>query len=162
MKSRQIDTTNAPGGGLAPAEYNSVLLARLRKEPTTNPAFTEVREQLNLKVLKAPQDANLLSILAVLDALLNKKEIAISEAKRAVEMLPVSKDAVEGSVMLMNLAIVYAWTDELDLAFSTLEPLAKRQYANPYYGELKRDPYWEPLRQDPRYEKLLAELASKD
>jgi hypothetical protein len=98
----------------------------------------------------------------VLDALLNKKEIAISEAKRAVEMLPVSKDAVEGSVMLMNLAIVYAWTDELDLAFSTLEPLAKRQYANPYYGELKRDPYWEPLRQDPRYEKLLAELASKD
>ncbi len=162
MKSRHIDTNNVPGIRLAPAEWNSVLLARLRKEPTTNPAFAEVREQLNVKVLKAPQDAELLSILAVLDALLDRKEIAISEAKRAVEMLPVSKDAFVGSVILMNLAIVYTWTGELDLAFNTLEPLTKRQYGSPYYGELKREPWWEPLRQDPRYNKLLAELASKD
>jgi tetratricopeptide (TPR) repeat protein len=161
MKSGHIDTNNVPGFRLVPAEYNSVLLARLRKEPTTNPAFAEVREQLNLKVLKAPQDAELHSDLAVLDALLNKKEIAISEAKRAVEMLPVSKDDLVGSVILINLAIVYAWTNELDLAFNTLEPLIERQYGNPYYGELKRDPWWEPLRQDPRYNKLLAELAPK-
>jgi tetratricopeptide (TPR) repeat protein len=162
MKSRHIDTGNIVGYRLVPAEYISVLLARLRKEPTTNPAFAQVREQLNLKVLKAPQDTELLSTLAVLDALLNKKEIAISEAKRAVDMLPVSPDAVTGSVVLLNLAIVYGWTDELDLAFNTLEPLTKRPYGKPYYGELKRDPYWEPLRQDPRYSKLLVELASKD
>jgi tetratricopeptide (TPR) repeat protein len=161
MKSRHIDT-NVPAIRLAPAEWNSVLLARLRKEPTTNPAFAEVREQLNVKVLQAPQDAELLSILAVLDALLDRKETAISEAKRAVEMLPVSKDALVGSVILINLAIVYTWTGELDLAISTLEPLTKRPYGNPYYGELKREPWWEPLRQDPRYNKLLAELASKD
>ena len=162
MKSRHIDTNNVPVFRLAPAEWNSVLLARLRKEPTTNPAFAEVREQLNVKVLKGPQDAELLSILAVLDALLDRKEIAISEAKRAVEMLPVSKDAVAGSLILVNLAIVYTWTGELDLAINTLESLTKRPYGNPYYGELKREPWWEPLRQDPRYNKLLAELASKD
>jgi hypothetical protein len=78
-------------------------------------------------------------------------------------MLPVSKDAFVGSLMLMNLAIVYAWTDELDLAFNTLEPPIERQYGNiPSYGELKRDPYWDPLRKDPRFDKLLAELAPRN
>jgi len=160
MKSGNVNTNIFFGSRLAPAECCSVLLARLRKEPITNPAFTETRAQLNAKVLKASQDASLLSILAVLDALLNKKEIAISEAKRAAEMLPVSKDAFEGSKILRNLAIVYAWTDELDLAFDTLGPLINVPFGIGY-GEL-RYPLWEPLRQDPCYEKLLAELAPKD
>jgi hypothetical protein len=72
----------------------------------------------------------------------------------------VSKDAMDEPKMLKNLAVVYAWTNELDLAFSTLELLTKRP-GGIFLGELKRDPYWEPLRKDPRYEKLLAELAPK-
>jgi len=62
---------------------------------------------------------SLLSSLAVLDALLNNKEAAISEAKRATEILPVSKDALDGPGVLKNLAVVYAWSGELDLAFET-------------------------------------------
>jgi hypothetical protein len=140
----------------------SILLARLRKEQTSiNPAFAETRKQLNLKVQRAPQDAALLSELAVVDALLDNKETAISEAKRAADMLPVSQDAVDGAAILKNLAVVYAWTGELDLAFDTLRPITKTPLGI-YYGELKRDPYWEPIGQDPRYEKLLAELAPKD
>jgi hypothetical protein len=97
----------------------------------------------------------------VVDALLGQKEAAISEAKHAVELLPISKDAVDGPGMIMNLAIVYAWTNELDLAFETLSPMTKAPYGI-FYGNLKRDPYWEPLRKDSRYEKLLAELAPRD
>jgi serine/threonine protein kinase/Flp pilus assembly protein TadD len=144
-----------------PVEFYSVVIARLRKEPTTNPAFTQAREQLYQAVLKKPQDASLLSVLAILDALLNNKEIAISEAKRAVDLLPISKDAREGPDILASLATVYAWTGEVDQAFSTLEQLTKIPFGV-YYGELKRDWNWEPLRQDPRYHKLLAELAPKD
>jgi TolB-like protein/thioredoxin-like negative regulator of GroEL len=145
-----------------PMDCYSVLLARLRNDQhAPTPAFTEVREQLNQRVLKSPQDAELLSKLAVLDALLNNKEIAISEARRSAEMLPVTKDALAGPLILLNLAVVYAWTGELDLAFATLEPLSKMPFGI-YYGQLKRDPYWEPLRKDPRYSKLLAELAPKD
>jgi hypothetical protein len=59
----------------------------------------------------------------VVDALLEKNEIAIAEAKRAVEMVPISKDAVEGPVLLINLAVVYAWTGESDRAIETLAPL---------------------------------------
>jgi len=63
--------------------------------------------------------------------------------------------------MEMNLAVVYAWSNELDLAFEKLSSATKVP-GGLYYGQLKRDPYWEPLRQDPRYEKLLAELAPRD
>ena len=62
-------------------------------------------KQLNQKVQKAPENAQLLSQLAVVDALLNNKEVAISEAKRAIELLPISKDALDGPSIEINLAV---------------------------------------------------------
>jgi hypothetical protein len=76
-------------------------------------------------------------------------------------MLSISKDALEGPGIVMNLAVVYAWTNEFDRAFETLSLLTKTPFGI-FYGQLKRDPYWDPLRKDPRFEKLLAELAPKD
>jgi tetratricopeptide (TPR) repeat protein len=158
------------GGGFAYAPANvpigcySILIARLQGENAgADSGFAKVREELNQKLQKAPENdqASLLSQLAVVDALLNKKEAAIVEAKRAVEMLPISKDAVWGPAVSLNLAVVYAWTNELDLAFETLGPLAKTS-GGVSYGDLKRDAEWEPLRKDPRYEKLLAVLAPRD
>ena len=138
------------------------MVARLQEQPTgANSSFAETRDQLNQRVQKEPENAKLLSQLAVVDALLGKKELAIAEARRAVELLPISKDAVDGPYPELNLAAVYAWTNELDLAFETLSSLTK-VLNGLYYGPLKREPYWEPLRQDPRYEKLLAELAPRD
>ena len=58
--------------------------------------------------------------------------------------------AVLGPLLVSNLAVVYAWTNELGLAFEELEPLTTTA-AGIYYGNLKRDPYWEPLRKDPRF-----------
>ena len=141
----------------------SILLPRLQGEqPDPNSEFAKTREQLSQKVQKSPENAQLLSQLAVVDALLsNNKETAITEAKRAIEMLPISKDAVDGPCLVINLAVVYAWTNELDLAFETLGPLTKTP-GGLYYGSLKRDPLWDPLHQDPRYEKLLADLAPSD
>jgi hypothetical protein len=109
----------------------------------------------------APVSAQLLSSLAVVDTLLGHGEEAISEARRAVEMCPISKEATVGPGLVINLAVVYAWTNELDLAFETLGPLTKTPWGI-YYGDLKRDPYWEPLRKDARYEKMLAELAPRE
>ena len=140
----------------------SILLARLQGEqPGVNPASTETREQLKQKVEKSPENAFLLGDLSLVDALLNDKEAAISEAKRATEMLPVAKDDIHGTGMLVQLAVVYAWTNELDLAFETLSPLTKIPNGL-FYGDLKLNAYWTPLRKDPRFDKLLAELAPRD
>jgi hypothetical protein len=76
-------------------------------------------------------------------------------------MLPISRDAVDGPGLLINLAVVYAWTGEPDLAFETLSSLTKTP-SGIYYGNLKLDPTWDPLRKDPRFDKLLAELAPRD
>ncbi|MFZ0502274.1 MAG: protein kinase, partial [Chthoniobacterales bacterium] len=124
-----------------PVECYLVLMSRLRGEPLE---AAGAREALNLRVLKSPQDAGFLSQLAVVDALLGNSDTAISEAKRACEMLPVSLDAVDGPGMLINLAVVYAWTNKLDLAFTTLGPPSRMPFGI-HYGQLKRDPYWEPL-----------------
>jgi len=152
----------AYGDADVPVGCYSILLARLQGEETgANGSFAETREQLNETVQKAPENAPFLSKLAALDVLLNNKEIAIAEAKRAVELMPISKDAVFGPRVQLALAVVYAWTNELDLAFETLSPLTKIPNGL-FYGELKREPYWDPLRKDPRFDKLLAELAPRD
>jgi TolB-like protein/tetratricopeptide (TPR) repeat protein len=146
-----------------PVGCYSIMLARLQGEqPGAKHNFAETREQLNQKIQKSLRNAApLLSQLAVIDALLGQKESAVAEAKRAIEMLPISKDALDGTGIVMNLAVVYAWTDEADLAFEKLGPLTKMPFGI-FYGQLKRDPYWDPLRKDPRFDKLLAELAPKD
>ena len=76
-------------------------------------------------------------------------------------MLPIAKDAVAGPNVLKNLAVVYAWSNELDLAFDTLRGLSEIP-CGVNYGDLKRAPLWDPLHKDPRYDKLLEELAPRD
>ena len=162
IKGAEDDGNFGYGSMPVPVGCYSILLARLQGEqPGVNASFAEVREQLNQRVQKAPGSADLLSQLAVVDALLNSKEVAVSEAKRAVELLPISKDALEGPLIELNLAVVYAWTNELGLAFKKLSSLSKVPNGI-YYGDLKLNPYWDPLRTDPRFGKLLAELAPRD
>jgi tetratricopeptide (TPR) repeat protein len=154
------DDGNFVGGNMpVPVACYSILISRLQGEqPRANSSFAGTREQLNQKVQQSPENALLLSKLGVVDALLNDKESAISEAKRAVEMLPISKDAVDGPSMVYNLAMVYAWTNEQDLAFQGLGPMTKIPNGI-YYGDLTFDQDFYPLRKDARFEKLLAELA---
>jgi tetratricopeptide (TPR) repeat protein len=165
MKGREVDGFFAYGWWPVPVGCYSILIARLQGEPTgANPSFAEVRNQMNQKIQKSQENENaapLLSQLAVVDALLDNKEAAVSEAKRAVEMLPISKDALRGPRILINLAVVYAWTNELDVAFATLVSVTKTPFGI-YYGQLKLDPFWDPLRKDPRFDELLAELAPRD
>jgi serine/threonine protein kinase/tetratricopeptide (TPR) repeat protein len=140
----------------------AILIARLQGEPIdTLLRFMGMREEVGRKVAAMPLNAELLSDLAVVDALLARKQEAIAEAKQAAEIKPISNDAVEGPPPLVNLAVVYAWCDEPDLAFAQLESLAKTPRGI-YAGSLMLDPLWDPLRSDPRFDKLLAELAQKD
>jgi TolB-like protein/Flp pilus assembly protein TadD len=162
MKRHDDDRNFSYSAVPVPVDCYFILLARLQGEqPSNKPSFAQTREKLNQKVQGSPGNAKLLSNLAVVDALLGRKEDAIAEAERAVEALPVSKDAVDGPGVQMNLAAVYAWTGEPDRAFEQLDILVKLPNGI-YYGNLKGDPYWEPVRKDPRFARLTAELAPKE
>jgi serine/threonine-protein kinase len=150
------------GYGTMPVPFGcySILLSRLQGEESSS-HFQEIREQLNQQVKLSPAEPNLLSTLALVDALMGRNQDAIKEAQNAVEMLPISKDPLFGPGILANSAVVNAWTGQIDQAFGELETLAKIPFGI-YYGQLKKDPVWDPLRQDPRFGKLLAELAPRD
>jgi TolB-like protein/Tfp pilus assembly protein PilF len=162
MNYDEDDGNFGAGNMPVPVGCYSILLSRLQGEqPGANSSFAGTREQFNQKVQQSPGNALLLSKLGMVDALLNDKESAIAEAKHAVEMLPISKDAVDGPSMVYNLAMVYAWTNEPDLAFLALGPLAKIPNGV-YYGDLTGTQDFYPLRNDRRFDKLLAELAPHD
>ena len=93
----------------------------------------------------------------MINAALGCKEDAIREGGRAVELLPVTKDALAGTQLLTNLAITYAWQGETDLLIRQLEELVR--IPSPLtYGQLRLHPFWDPLRGDPRFGKLVEEL----
>ena len=95
------------------------------------------------------------------DAALGRKQEAIEEAKRAADMVPISRDAERGPGLVTNLAIVYGWLQEPESAFRELTTSVNIP-GGICYGELVCDPFWNPLRNDPRFEKLLAQLAPHD
>jgi TolB-like protein/Flp pilus assembly protein TadD len=128
---------------------------------TMKPAFVAARDELKQQVEAHPDNASLLSALAIIDMTFGRKQEAIRNAQRAVEICPISEDAVQGQRLLDNLAIVYAWTDQPDSALSELSKSIHTP-AGVTYGELKLNPAWDPLRKDPRFDKLLAQLAPKE
>jgi tetratricopeptide (TPR) repeat protein len=166
MKARELvrssSTQELPfniGGPKVPRKCLEIQIAKCQGEhPEMDAEFGVARNQLLQKVEEHPEDPYLLIYLGQIDAYLGRKQEAIQEAKRAAEMLP---DAIDGPILKSILAIVYAWTNEPDLAFQALDVLI-RTPRGVSYGDLMLDPDWDPLRKDPRFDKLLAQLAPKD
>jgi hypothetical protein len=100
-------------------------------------------------------------VLGLIDAGLGRKEEALREGRRAVELLPAEKDAVFGPLMVEYLAMIAAWVGDNALACEQLD-IAIRHTNSVSYGQLKLLPSWDPLRGDPRFEKIVASLAPKD
>src|SRR5439155_20689882 len=98
-----------------------------------------------------------------IDAALGRKEEALSEGRRAVDLLPVQKDPVNGMVMIKYLAMIAAWVGEKDLACEQLVTVVRYPGSgfSVSYGYLKLDPSWDPLRGEPCFEKIVASLAPK-
>jgi len=93
-------------------------------------------------------------------AALGQKQEAITEGKRAVELLPESQDALDGPRATEALAQIYAWTGESDEAFRLLDHLLVVP-SGLTIPMLKIDPVWDPLRKDPRYQALIDKYAAK-
>jgi tetratricopeptide (TPR) repeat protein len=123
-------------------------------------AFESARSEQEKIVQAQPGYAPPLCVLGVIDAVLGRKQGALAECRRAVELLPVQKDAFNGPLMIQWFAISAAWVGEKDLA---LEQLATAAHVpgSLSYGNLKLLPFWDPLRGDPRFEKIAADLAPK-
>jgi len=133
------------------------VIARMTKdEEKARSAFTAARAEQEKIVQTQPNYGPALCALGLIDAGLGRKEEALREGQRAVELLPVEKDAMEGSAVVKYLAMIAAWVGDKDLACEQLASVIRRP-SGLSYGELKLLPFWDPLRGDPRFEKLVEE-----
>jgi len=123
--------------------------------------FSKARTEQEERVRAQPDYAPAICVLGLIDAGLGRKEDALSEGKRAIELLPISKDSVNGARMIEYLTITAAWAGDKDLAIQQLE-FGIRNPTDLTYGQLKLHPYWDSLRGDSRFEKIVASLAPKE
>ena len=154
----KIDMNGVP----FPHTWYEGLLAKLRPDTAAaHSAFTAARAETEKLVHAQPGNARPLDVLALIDAQLGDNEKAIREGRTACDMLPPTKDALDGVWLMTNLARIYALTGEKDLALQQLEvvsKLASGPINGPSYGELGLNPDWDLLRGDPRFEKLVEEV----
>jgi TolB-like protein/Tfp pilus assembly protein PilF/tRNA A-37 threonylcarbamoyl transferase component Bud32 len=144
---------------ILPRSFCEGLIARTRGDATAaETAFTAARVEMEKILRDQPDYAQALCVMGMSDAALGRKEDAIREGRRAAEFLPVTKDMMAGGVVIANLAIIYAWTGEKDLALEQLAKAIRFPSSNFLsYGQLKLHPFWDPLRGDPRFEKIVEE-----
>jgi serine/threonine protein kinase/tetratricopeptide (TPR) repeat protein len=133
------------------------VIARMTKDDEkARSAFTAARAEQEKIVQAQPNYGPALCVLGLIDAALGRKEEALREGRRAVELLPVEKDSMNGAAMVKYLAVIAAWIGDKDLACEQLASVIRRP-SGPSYGQLKLLPFWDPLRGDPRFEKLVEE-----
>jgi tetratricopeptide (TPR) repeat protein len=117
--------------------------------------FLDARKRLHARWGTEVKDSLYFQQIAELDAGLGRKEEAIREARRAVDLKPIAKDSLQGPRIVTTLALVYAWTGERDRAIEQLEIVATIP-AGPSYGDLRFNLCWDDLRDDKGFDKIVA------
>src|SRR5512132_1720805 len=138
------------------------LVARLmHDEDSARAAFTIARAQQEKTIQAQPDYAPAVCMLGLIDAALGQKEEALREGQRAVDLLPLEKDAFGGMEIVKYFSVTAAWVGNKDLACRQLV-IATSQPSALSYGQLKLLPFWDALHSDPWFEKIVASLAPKD
>jgi TolB-like protein/Flp pilus assembly protein TadD len=142
--------------------FGEGLLARVTKdEAQAHAAFEAARAQQEKRVQAQPDYGPTLCGARHDRRCSWTQRAGLEEGRRAIALMPVEKDAVNGSFVLQYFAITAAWSGDKELALQQLETGLRAPAASVVlsYGSLKLLPFWDPLRGDPRFEKILAEVS---
>ena len=124
--------------------------------------FELARVKFEAAVQETPANAEGHANLGLLYAFLGRKDEAVREGLRAVELKPETKDALDGTIMNCYLALIYARVGAPDLALPLIERLLQTPGAvdsanySMTMNDLKFRWEWDPLRNDPRFQKILS------
>jgi tetratricopeptide (TPR) repeat protein len=125
--------------------------------------FKSAKVTLESQTQESPEDPRYFSALGFAHAGLGDKGKAVLAAKTAYELNPVSKDAVDGPLYVLNYAMTYAMVGEYNAAIDMLEELLSRP--SNWYATLNvilREPAFEKLRDEPAFILLVEKHRLRD
>jgi TolB-like protein/class 3 adenylate cyclase/cytochrome c-type biogenesis protein CcmH/NrfG len=140
----------------SPRSFLAAEACRLMNDSAkARPYFEQALQIVEETMPTNPDDASRHALLGEIYAGLGRKRDALREGERAVELLPETKDAVDGPAMTLILAKINVTVGEFDRALALLE----RSLSSPGGATafaLRIDPAWDPLRSIPRFQQLLS------
>jgi TolB-like protein/Tfp pilus assembly protein PilF len=141
------------------AFFEGIIYLLQGDEPKAQREFEHARVVSEQLLRDAPDDPARHAQHGLILAALGRKQEAIAEGKRAVELLPETQDAFDGPKITASLAEIYALTAEHDEAFRLIDHLlaVPNGLTIPI---LKLDPIWDPIRNDPRFQTLIDKYAA--
>ncbi len=138
-----------------PRDWYVGLIARGRgRTEEAQRAFAAAKEAVLVEAQGSPDDAKVLIMRGLIEAMLGQVAEAIANGERAAERLPISADALDGPLIATNLAAIYALVGRKDQALALLERLV-RQIGGPTPGMLRVEPQWDGLRGERKFQQLL-------
>jgi TolB-like protein/Flp pilus assembly protein TadD len=159
----QLDTISSQTGVRLPKSYLQACVDLVRGDAAKAQAeFEAARPAIEKLVADSPRDGTRRAQLALLYALLGRKEDALREGQRAMELKPITHDVIEGAVVEDFYALTCARLGLTDEAINRIERLLTTPFAVDYADEsitlsdLRQRWEWDPLRKDPRFQKILA------
>ena len=165
LNAKYPEPTYDVSGFPFPRPYFNALAARMRGDDVgARTAFAAARQVMEKSVSAYPINGARLGLLAIIDAGLGRREDAVKEGQHAVALEPYGPASSRAAQTHCELAVVYAWTGQPDLAFTTLEEAVKQAAGEdllyqPTYGDFVLNPVWDPLRSDPRFAAIVKPLA---
>ena len=158
-----LDTITSQTGVALPKSYLQACVFLVRGDTAkAQTEFEAARPAIEKLVKDSPQDGTRRAQLGLLYAFLGRKEDALREGKRAMELKPITHDVIEGAVIEVFYALICARLELKDEAISRIERLLTTPFAVDYddasitLSDLRQRWEWDPLRQDPRFQKILA------
>jgi hypothetical protein len=99
-------------------------------------------------------------LLGLIYAGLGRCEEAMTEGRRAVELLPEHKDAFDGPILAITRARISMMCGDIETALALLDRSLQTP-AGITIHELRLDPVWDPLRGDARFQRMLTKFGNK-
>jgi eukaryotic-like serine/threonine-protein kinase len=138
-------------------EWRATFWARRGSHAAERAYLDSARTRLENLVAARPRDHLFRMRLARVHAGLGLRAEAARDARTAMELMPVSKDAVDGSLLVYRSAWLFANIGDRDSALRLLgEFMNRTHYPAITATWLKLDPTWAPVRSDPRFQRLVA------
>jgi tetratricopeptide (TPR) repeat protein len=163
LQNSDLSEISYTPAGSTPKSFLQALIELAEgKQAEAQKLFELARPSFEKAMEEAPMSADRHANLGWFYAFAGRKDEAIREGRRAVELKPESKDAVDGAIMNCYLALIYARVGEKELAIPLIERLLKTPGAvdsvdySITVNDLKHRWEWDPIRSDPRFQKLVS------